>query len=158
MRLIHRTNYWGDTISWSNRDAEVDMDAIWVQVARRRKDRSCCPGFGKRLVRVTIDKLTSSHNGWWDLFSVSGTEGRNSDHYFKKLVLIPQGTKTFDEERCIKVHGWELEGRWDASIQSAEEDLQDLLEEHLTQDGYTKTHAHVGIYMESCFAGKGNSY
>lgn len=104
-----------------------------------------------------MDELIKCHDGYWNLYYVSGTEGRNSDHFFKKLLLIPRGAKGYGKERCKKVHGWSYEAQWDSSSESAEVDLQDLLETWQTHDGYEVCHVHVGIHMESCCVGKGYS-
>jgi hypothetical protein len=157
MHLIHRTNYWGSTITWSDRDVEVDgMDAIWVQVVDEHW-RSCCRGFGKRSVRVDMEDLTNHHSGRWNLFYVSGTEGRNSDHYFHKLVLIPQGTRGFGKTGCAK-RGWTFVGKWTADAQSSAANLSNLLRAYKSESGFEVCHVHLGLHMPSYWAGKGNSY
>lgn len=157
MKLVHRTNYWGDTINWNDRDDEVDMEAIWVQFYRRKKDQPCCPGFGIRRVGVTVENLAGKAS-IWTLFFVSGTEGtRNSDHYFNKLVLIPQGTKGYGREICKKKWGWKYKGLWDASDDDAKADLKELLDEYHTNDDHEVCHVHIGIHMETLDAGRGHS-
>lgn len=71
MRLVHRANYWGETITSSNRDDEVDMDVIWVQLTSKQRGRGCCQGFGIRRVGISKDDLLEYHNGYWNLFYVS---------------------------------------------------------------------------------------
>lgn len=156
MHLLHRTNYWGTTIDWTDRDDEVDMHAIWVQAMTRRR-ASCCPGFGKRRVGIKISDLIECHSGLWNLYFVSETEGRNSDHFFTKLVLLPQGTKGFGKEHCRKVLGWKYKNQWDVTAESAMGNLKTLLEDYHTKDGYERCHVHIGIHMESCDVGRGHS-
>jgi len=155
MRLIHRTNYWGTTLTCNNRDDEVDMEAIWVQAVK-----SCCRGFGTRSVRITMDDLREANSGLWNLFYVSGMEGRNSDRYFHKLVLIPKGTPKFGIHTCVRQHKWIHKGEWDASKsdKQASQEFRDLIHEYTKHEGYVVSHIHIGIRMDSCPAGKGNSY
>ena len=161
MKLIHRTNYWGHELdsSGGRRDNEVDMmDAIWVQVVKRGP---CCPNFGERNVRITTDHLRTHHDGLWNLFFVSGTEGRDSDHYFSKFVLIPHGKRGFGKDRCKKQHGWTFKGSWNSSSTNDDDDsnLKLLLENaaaHKNSEGYKRHHIHVGISLDTCHVGKGN--
>jgi hypothetical protein len=154
MRLYHRTNYWGTTIESSNRDNAVDIDAIWVQAVSR--PFPCCRGFGKRNTRVTTDDLQSEHDGMWNLFYVSGTEGRNPNHYFEKLVLIPRGERGYGKDRCRREFGWIFKGQWHCS--EGESGLNELLGEFKKKDGYRFVHVHVGIRLDSFEAGKGVQY
>ena len=161
VRFIHRTNYWGTTITGQNRDSEVDLDLIWVQaVSRRHRPKGCCQGFGKRSVRITMDDLETAHGGDWNLFYVSGKEGRNSNHYFHKLVLIPKGTRSFGVKTCTQKHGWTYEGEWSPSSENAASSLDVLLKEYKTgiYGDYGVSHIHIGIHMESCYVGYGNSF
>ena len=130
------------------------MEAIWVQAVWGT--RPCCRGFGKRNVRVTIEDIQEAHTGTWNLFYVSGTEGRNSDHYFEKLVLIPRGERGFGKERCRRDFGWSFVGQW--QCHEGEQGLSDLLESYKENDGYRFVHIHLGIRMDEMDAGKGTSY
>jgi hypothetical protein len=158
MRLIHRTNYWGQTLNSSDRDREVDMDAIWVQVV---KFRACCPNFGDRNVRLNIEDLQTAHDGLWNLFFVSGTEGRDRDHFFSKLVMIPHGKRGYGKDRVRREHGWTFHGSWNSNGDEAKSELTKLIN-GATKGGdgdrRRRHHIHLGIHMDSCQAGKGNSW
>lgn len=132
------------------------MDAIWVQVVRRRP---CCPNFGRRNVRLTNDHLQTHHDGRWNLFFVSGTKGRNPDHFFSKFVLIPHGKRGFGKDRCRREHGWTFHGSWNPSLHTADSDFTSLIDDATDGgegEGYRHHHIHLGIQIDSCHVGKGN--
>ena len=108
LRLVHRTNYWGQYIDATDMDDDVSFDAIWVQ-AMIDGDPCCCHGFGQRGVAVNNQDLADEYNGWWSLFFVNGREGRSVRHYFYKFVLIPQGTHGYGKRGCAQ-RGWSFVG------------------------------------------------
>mmetsp|Transcript_20055 Transcript_20055/g.40902 ORF Transcript_20055/g.40902 Transcript_20055/m.40902 type:complete len:155 (-) Transcript_20055:138-602(-) len=152
VELVHRTNYWGKYIDATNMDDEVNFDAIWVQCVYDGH-RTCCPNFGARRVGVTENDLVNEHNGWWSLFRVSSTWGRSPGHYFRKFVLIPQGTHGYGKRGCAQ-RGWEYEGEVVAS--NARDQLVNLLSCYL-DDQEDFTHVHIGIMMDQLYAGQGHS-
>ena len=153
MRLVHRTNYWGEWISSSDMDDDVPFDAIWVQ-AMLDGCACCCHGFGRRGVAVRDEDLVDEFNGWWSLFKVSGEWGRTPGHFFHKYVLIPQGTHGFGKRGCAQ-RGWTYAGEIQAG--RACERLDELLEYTIDDQTDDFNHVHIGIMMDSLYAGKGNS-
>ena len=151
MKLIHRTNYWGKYINSSNRDDEVDFDAIWAQAVGNH-DRPCCRGFGRRSVKVMNSDFMEQHNGWWSVFRVSMRRGRNKSHYFYKFVAIPHGIRNYGKKSCIQRRQWKYEGEFDASDGDAINQLKEILREYLEKDDDDINHVHVGIYMDGLSA------
>ena len=148
MKLIHRTNYWGNYIdsSYGDRDDEVDFDAIWAQ-AVGDYDGPCCPrGFGRRSVEVVNSDFMEEHNSWWSVFLVSSQRGGSSCHYFYKFAVIPQGIPHYGKKSCIQRRGWTYKGEFYAG--DALEDLENILEYYLELDDDDINHVHVAIYME----------
>lgn len=154
MRLVHRTNYWGKWIDPTDVDDEVHFDAIWVQ-AMIDGDSCCCHGFGRRGVAVNDQDLVDEFDGWWwSLFNVSGEQGRSSGHYFYKFVLIPQGTHGYGKRGCSQ-RGWGYVG--EVHAQSALQGLDDRLRVYDEDQTGDFNHVHIGIMMDSLYAGQGNS-
>ena len=150
-QLSHRTNYWGAHIDATDNDDEVDFAAVWVQALE--DNRSCCPGFGRRRVRVENQDL-SEHAEWWWLFRVSARYGRSDGHYFMKFVLIPQGEPGYGKRGCAQ-RGWSLDG--EVSSDNALAGLQQLVEHYFDDDEGDFIHVHIGIKMDGVYAGQGNS-
>ena len=155
MKLIHKTNYMGKWIDAkeSNGDDEVDFDAIWVQVLRDGES-PCCHGFGKRSVYVDEYDFEREDDGWWSLFLVSEREGDDPYHYFYKFVAIPHGYHGYGRKGCER-RGWIHKGSFFAS--DALPRLEDLFEEFFDEADndyeYDINHFHLGIWMETLFAG-----
>jgi len=158
MRLLHRTDWWGDTINWRQVPAdEVDIKVIWTHALMKQRSPSCCPKFGERRVGVTLEDFTLCHDGRWSLYFVSGTEGENEDHFFQKLLLIPVGTPGYGKANC-KTLGWTLVGFWNASNDTKSlSKLHDLLKPYETEDDHERCHLHIGIHMEELAAGEGHN-
>ena len=155
LRLVHRTNYWGQYIDPSDTDEDVHFDAIWVQ-AMIDGDQCCCRGFGRRGVAVSDEDLTDEYDGWWSLFYVTGRYGRSDDHFFYKFVLIPQGTYGYGKRGCAQ-RGWRYEGEVHSS--SACDGLDKILRyDYFYDQSNDIIHAHIGIMMDRpLLAGHGNS-
>ena len=153
LRLIHRTNYWGQRIDANDGDDDVNFDAIWVQAMIDGK-RCCCPGFGERRVAVDNQDISDEHSSWWSLFLVNGRRGRSEAHYFYKFVLIPQGTHGYGKRGCAD-RGWRFQGQ--VLADRACEDLDDLLRSFFDDASGDVNHVHIGIMMDQLCAGKGNS-
>ena len=153
LRLVHRTNYWGQYIDASDVDDDVNFDAIWVQAMIDGKP-CCCRGFGERGVAVNNQDISDEHSDWWSLFFVNGRRGRSEAHYFHKFVLIPQGTHGYGKRGCAD-RGWRFEGQVFAA--RACEDLDDLLRSFFYDDTDDVNHVHIGIMMDQLYAGTGNS-
>mmetsp|Transcript_16633 Transcript_16633/g.36170 ORF Transcript_16633/g.36170 Transcript_16633/m.36170 type:complete len:155 (-) Transcript_16633:605-1069(-) len=154
MRLIHRTNYWGEWISNFHRDSEVDFGAIWCQAVE--DDNPCCSrGFGKRNVKVQESDLVGEHDGWWSLFLVSGARGRSPEHYFYKLALVPKATRGYGKRNCADSRGWKYLGEIHAQV--ANDSIECLVGKYL-DDPEDISHVHIGIMMNKHYAGKGHSF
>jgi len=149
MKLLHLTNYWGSTIDPNNspQDDDVDMDVIWTQALEYEHDRPCCPGFGRRIVRVEDQDLVQWDQNNWTLWFVSGTWGNSDGHYFYKFVLIPNGCYG-KGKRTMRARGWQelstLRFGYDADMTS----LEDVLMPYWSNTGgnISHPHVHVGIY------------
>lgn len=148
MKLIHRTNYWGEYIDASDRDKDIPFDAIWVQAVR--ETWGCCRGFGRRCVVVQNNDFTNEHDGVWNIFLVDEQSGRNEYHHFQKFVALPERTYGFGKKRCAKLD-WQWLGEFHA--RKASETLDNVLEDYLNdynkdseEDGIFY-HVHIGIKM-----------
>ena len=157
LRLVHRTNYWGQWIDSTDLDPDVNFDAIWVQ-AMIDGESCCCHGFGRRGVAVSNQDLEDEcppfAQGWWSLFQVSGTHGHSAGHYFYKFVLIPQGTHGYGKRGCAQ-RGWTYVG--EAHSQSACDHLDSILRSYYHDQSGDFNHVHIGIKMDTLYAGQGNS-
>ena len=112
---------------------------------------------------VVLDDLVRCHDGRWSLYFVSGTKGdkrkgnEGALHFFQKLLMIPVGATGYGKARC-KALGWDLVGHWNASNDTRRlPRLRSLLKGYETEDGYDRTHVHIGIHMEALSAGQGNN-
>ena len=114
MKLIHRTNYWGEWIDASGMDDEVPFDVIWTQAVSNHSS-GCCHGFGRRPVAVVNSDFVDEDLEWWHVFRVSNQYGRTDGHYFYKFVALPQGTYGYGKRGCAAL-GWTWEGEFNANV------------------------------------------
>lgn len=147
MKLIHRTNYWGEYIDASDRDRDVSFNAIWVQAVG--ENWGCCRGFGRRCVVVQNNDFTKEHDGLWNIFLISEQSGSNEGHYFYKFVALPKNTYGYGKKNCAKLK-WQWVGEFNAY--TARENLDDVLEDYLDEnkddsDDDVFYHVHIGIKM-----------
>jgi len=150
MKLIHRTNYWGQWIDAFDMDDEVPFNVIWTQAVSDRSS-GCCQGFGRRGVLVDDSDFDSESPAWWHVFQVSSQYGRTDGHFFYKFVALPQGTYGYGKRGCAAL-GWSWVGEFHArnAIESLEEVLEDYLEEYNQSRDFH--HVHLGIKMERLYA------
>ena len=150
MKLIHRTNYWGQWIDSSDTDSEVPFDVIWAQAVSDHS-RGCCHGFGKRVVDILNSDFVDEDPEWWHVFQVSSQYGRTDGHFFYKLVTLPQGTYGYGKRGCAAL-GWSWVGEFCAG--SALDGLEDALEPYLEEYNQSSDfhHVHLGIKMEKLYA------
>lgn len=152
MKLIHRTNYWGQWIDTSDMDNDVPFDVIWTQAVGDHST-GCCRGFGVRQVAVVNSDFEREDPGWWHVFKVSNQYGRSDGHYFYKFVALPQGTYGFGKRGCASL-GWSWEGEFLAG--NAMSELEEVLAEYLEESNQTSDfhHVHLGVKMEQVYAPK----
>ena len=150
MKLIHRTNYWGQWIDPSDTDSEVPFDVIWAQAVSDHSS-GCCRGFGTRAVDVLNSDFVDEDPEWWHVFLVSSQRGRTDSHFFYKLVTLPQGTYGYGRRGCAAL-GWSWVGEFCAG--SALERLANALEPYLEEYNRSSDfhHVHLGIKMEKLYA------
>ena len=125
MKLIHRTNYWGEWIDASGMDDEVPFDVIWTQAVSNHSS-GCCHGFGRRPVAVVNSDFVDEDPEWWHVFRVSNQYGRTDGHYFYKFVALPQGTYGYGKRGCAAL-GWRWVGEFHAK--NALDGLEDVLQD-----------------------------
>ena len=150
MKLIHRTNYWGEWIDASGMDEEVPFDVIWTQAVSNHSS-GCCHGFGRRPVAVVNSDFVSEDPAWWHVFQVSNQYGRTDGHYFYIFVALPQGTYGYGKRGCAAL-GWSWEGEFNArnALDGLEDVLQGYLEEYNQSSDFH--HVHLGIKMNKLYA------
>ena len=144
MQLAHRTNYRGRYLSARDTDDETSgLDLLWVQVVRQDCG-VCCPRFGRSTVWITADDLRAQHDGLWELWFVSATDGYWAGHTFYKFVLAPVGALE-DED----VSDWEFlaEGRFRAGLGVLQSVLPRYFAEERSEDGCDVAHCHVGLLL-----------
>lgn len=152
MKLIHRTNYWGQWIDAADMDNDVPFDVIWTQAVGDHST-GCCRGFGVRQVAVVNSDFEKEDPGWWHVFKVSNQYGRSDGHYFYKFVALPQGTYGFGKRGCASL-GWSWEGEFLAG--NAMSELEEVLAEYLEENNQTSDfhHVHLGVKMDQVYAPK----
>lgn len=152
MKLIHRTNYWGEWIDPSGIDDEVPFNVIWTQAVSDHAS-GCCHGFGRRPVTVENSDFVDEDPEWWHVFQVSSQYGRTEGHYFYKFVTLPQGTYGYGKRGCAAL-GWTWRGEFHA--RNALVDLEDLLSDYLEEYNQSSDfhHVHLGVKMDRLYAPK----
>ena len=144
MRLLHLTNYWGTMIDTAicDPDSELGFHALWVQALEDGQE-PCCRGHGRRAVEVSESDLEGFHRGRWNLWKVSGTRGRNEDHYFYKMALVPQGLYGKGKKTLLR-KGWKL---IDEGIDSwyMLRHLEQVLDDYWEDGSDDFNHVHIGI-------------
>ena len=152
--FIHRTPYLGKGNIEPRLDPKVGQEVVWIQCGTRRQ--GCCKNYGPRSVLLEeIDFARWEYNDGiegWRLYEMNGRRGRNPQHYFHNLVLIPYGDfNGYDDYGCDE-RGWDLISEYDEEeeaeafdwLQSSIEGFAENVED--TSD-YLVDHIHMAIVL-----------
>lgn len=115
--FIHRTPYLGRYIKPSY-DPMTGQEVVWMQCGSSRQ--GCCKNYGPRSVPLEDRDFAQweTDNGieGWRLYETDyGRPGRNPNHFFHNLVLIPYCYwNGYDDYGCEE-NGWDLISEYEIS-------------------------------------------
>ena len=108
MEIVHRTHCNDDRIDF-RMDDSIGEDCIWFQAvsASNWPLDGCCKIFGPRAIHLRRGDFERWDQDGWRLWLVEDRQGRNPEHYFFKLALVPHGKRNYGLKSC-KRNGWTL--------------------------------------------------
>lgn len=152
MKLIIRSQYWGNTLRGKTRidpcNPAISYRMISAQAVLTVEGKywGCCQTQGKRVLEMTERHFTDFHSGDWDLYLVAHTTANHQDIY--TFYLLPQGQTAID----VSMNSYYLHWMYIDSIpaESIRQRLKDLLTDYLLPNesiGYHHHHVHIDILM-----------
>ena len=158
LTFIHRTPYLGKGNIEPRLDPKVGQEVVWIQCGTRRQ--GCCKNYGPRSVPLQESdfaqwEIDDGFEGW-RLYEMDGKRGRNPNHYFHNLVLVPYcDFNGYDDFGCDE-RGWDFLSEYDScgdsgdgeeafdwlqsSVEAFAEDVQDNTD-------YAVNHIHMAIVL-----------
>ena len=160
LTFIHRTPYLGKGNIEPRLDPKIGQEVVWIQCGTHR--HGCCKNYGPRSVPLEVSDFAKweIHDGFegWRLYEMNGKRGRNPNHYFHNLVLVPYGDfNGYDDYGCDE-RGWDLLSEYDGSFGSGEEgeafdwihgSIEAFAEDVQDTSDYAVNHIHMAIVLPS---------